>query len=61
MIPNNYKMLEEYALEVLSGVDFAKSPQLNLAWAKVVDGIAEMVAEKAINLPLENWVEADNA
>lgn len=60
MTPNSYEDLRDYALSVLGGVDFTKSPQLNTVWAKVVDGIAERVAEDAINLPWEKWTENSN-
>ena len=51
-----YEKCLEKAVKVLEEVDF-EMPQLCVAWKEMFYTIAEQVAEKANNLPGEEWAD----
>jgi len=57
VIPEDYELLRDYALQILESVDFVKSPQLNLMMDKMIETFASQLAEAAINLPWEEWAD----
>ena len=53
------EVLWHEVMSALDDIDF-KTPQLNVSFGQLKDGIAEKIVEHCINLPWEEWADDDN-